>query len=215
MSRLRVLVALVQERSIGEVEDAGEHRQVDGGSEQLFVRRRERAAETRLVVAGDAEVLAAAVPCRKVQGRGRDCDRMLAQHQRVRGDDDRERDGDDIERHSSPQAATDDGIVGGAEVKLREQEIRCVQLTAAVPVKHQRHRHEQGAAAGAGHPEVCGSGEKPGARHRARAGPIHPSGDGYRVTFTHEAPRSATGAALPRGRACSWRSVALHRPRGR
>ena len=188
MSRLEVLVALVQERGIGEVEDASKHRQVDGGSEQLFVRRRERAAETRLVVAGDAEVLAAAVPCRKVQGRGRDCDRMLAQHQRIRGDYDRDGDGDDIERHSSPQAATDDGIVGGAEVKLREQEIRCVQLTVTVPLEHQRHRHEQGAAAGAGQPEVSGSGEEPGARHRARAGPIHPLADGYRVTFAHETP---------------------------
>jgi hypothetical protein len=122
-ARAEELVAFVERRRAGEVGRADGHREVDGGAKQTSVPGRHRPPHVHLVVARDPEVLAATVPHCQVQDCGRDQVRALGEHQPVGGSGDGDGNRDHLERHVLPQPASYNRVVGGAKMKLGQQEI--------------------------------------------------------------------------------------------
>src|SRR5262245_32496069 len=114
-----------------------------------------------LIVAGDPEALAAAVPGTEIEDGGDEEYRPAASGHRVAGDEDSERNDDELHGHALHEAPARDRVVRGAEVDLAQQEIGHAELAVAVPHEHERDHEQRGTTAGTDEPEVRPLREEP------------------------------------------------------
>src|SRR5262249_19453557 len=153
---------LMSRRGARVVGDRRDHRQIKGYREQPVVKRRHRAPVAPLIIPGDAEALTATMPGAEVEDHRRHEERSVVRQQNVAGDEDGERYRQHIDRHPAPQPTPHDRIVGGAEVKLAQEQVGHAQLAIAEPEEHERHHDQKSAASRRDDPEVCAFGEKAG-----------------------------------------------------
>jgi len=114
---------------------AGRHRQIGRRRQDKPALPRRPTAAKALIVTGDAEALAAAMPRAHVQD-GRDEEHPpVVKRYRVGGAEDGQRNDEDVQRHAAPEAAPRDRVVGRAQVNLGQQQIGEVELTVAMPHK--------------------------------------------------------------------------------
>src|SRR5262249_13326867 len=116
------------------------------------------------------------MPGAEVEDHRRYEERSVVQQQEVAGHEDGERYRQHIDRHPAPQPAPHDRIVGGAEVKLAQEQVGHAQLAIAEPEEHESHHHQEHAASRRDDPEVRAFGEKPGVRRER--GPLRCSEQG-------------------------------------